>query len=138
MVGAATADLEKEEDGSFQNGTLKAIDKLLKGILTEVVKEEDFTGKAGQSILLRVSGYNFKRIGLVAYQNSGVLTAANWKSFGESVVTATKAAQATSLGLTLANFGHVDEAHLHLTAHSISLGMSLRSIRKWIQISQIM
>ena len=128
-MGTCTADLEKEEDGSFRNATLKKIDELLKGILADVVKEEDFTGKTGQSILLRVSGYGFKRIGLVAYQNSGVLTASNWKSFGESVVTATKAVQAKSLGLTLANFGPGDEAQLQLRAHSIALGMSSRSIQ---------
>ena len=132
MVGTSTSDLEKEKDGGFKNATLKKLDELLKGILTDVVKEEDFTGKAGQSILLRVSGYEFKRIGLVAYQNSGVLTPANWRRFGESVVAATKSAQATSLGLTLANFGPVDEASLNLRAHSIALGMSLRSIQKFL------
>ena len=126
VVGTSALDLEKDENGSFKNSTLRKLDDVLKGILATVVIEEDFTAKSGQYLIVRLSsGYGFKRIGLVAYQNSGqVLNPAKWKSFGESVVTATKNVQATSLCITLANSGHVDESALHVRARSIAMGMS--------------
>ena len=130
IVGACASDLEKDENGSFKNSTLKELDVFLKGILGSVIVEEDFKAKTGQAVVSRLpSGCGYTRIGLVAYQSSSqVSSPAKWKSFGESVVTATKNVQATSICITLANFGDILDVPLHVRAHSIAMGMSVLSV----------
>ncbi|KAJ0934194.1 putative leucyl aminopeptidase [Helianthus annuus] len=65
-VGVTEKDMTKDENSKFQNVVLKTLDSQLNGLLSEVSTEEDFTGKAGQSTILRLSGLGTKRANNVA------------------------------------------------------------------------
>lgn len=123
MVGVSSSDLDKDENGSFKNTTLRKLDEFLKGILGAVAMEEEFAGKTGQSTVVRLPGFGFKRVGLVGCENSSVSSPEKWKSFGESVAAATKTAQANSLAITLANLEDLDEESLQVRAHAIATGV---------------
>lgn len=126
VVGVSSSDLDKDES-SFKNATLKKLDELAKGLLGAVILEEDFTGKNGQSSVVRLAGFGFKRVVLLGCEQSGVLSGAKWKNFGESVAAATKTAQASSVAVTLANFESLDEELLQRRAHAITTGVILGS-----------
>ncbi|KAF2310392.1 hypothetical protein GH714_009011 [Hevea brasiliensis] len=60
-VGVTEKDMAKDESTKFENSLLKKLDAHLGGLLSEASSEEDFTGKAGQSIVLRLPGLGSKR-----------------------------------------------------------------------------
>ncbi|XP_024961025.1 leucine aminopeptidase 2, chloroplastic-like isoform X2 [Cynara cardunculus var. scolymus] len=64
-IGVTEKDMIKDENSKFQNAVLKMLDSQLNGLLSEVSTEEDFTGRAGQSTVLRLSGLGTKRVSLV-------------------------------------------------------------------------
>ncbi|PWA77147.1 aminopeptidase [Artemisia annua] len=68
-VGVTEKDMTKDENSKFQNSILKKIDSQLNGLLSEVSKEEDFTGKTGQSTVPRLPGLRTKRVGLVGLED---------------------------------------------------------------------
>lgn len=101
-VGVTEKDLTKDENSKFENPILKKLDSHLGGLLAEVSSEEDFTGKAGQSTVLRLPGLGSKRVGLIGLGQSASTTAA-FRGLGEAVAAAAKAAQASEVAVVLAS-----------------------------------
>ncbi|KVH93641.1 Leucine aminopeptidase/peptidase B [Cynara cardunculus var. scolymus] len=64
-VGVTEKDMAKDENSKFQNSILKKLDSQLHGLLSEVSTEEDFTGKDGQSTVIRIAGLGSKRVNLI-------------------------------------------------------------------------
>ncbi|PWZ53540.1 hypothetical protein Zm00014a_036250, partial [Zea mays] len=64
-VTVTEKDLSKDAYSKFENAVLKKLDDQLGGLLSEAAVEEDFTGKTGQSVVLRLAGQGFKRVGLI-------------------------------------------------------------------------
>lgn len=101
-VGVTEKDMGKDENSKFQNPILKKLDGQLSGLLAEASSEEDFTGKTGQSVVLRLPGLGSKRIGLIGLGQSAVATSA-FQSFGEAVAAAAKSAKASDVAVMLAD-----------------------------------
>ena len=87
-------------DPKFQNAVLRRLDGQLGGLLSAAAAEEDFTGKPGQSVVLRVQGQGFKRVALIGFvaHNAGCL-----RGLGESVASVAKAAKASIAAIVLAS-----------------------------------
>ncbi|KAI3771869.1 hypothetical protein L6452_03040 [Arctium lappa] len=117
-VGVTEKDMVKDENSKFQNSILKKLDSQHGGLLFKVSKEEDFTGKAGQSAVVRLSGVGPKRVSLFGLGKctTGSSTSA-YRSLGESVASAAKAYQANNAAITLASFEGLT-SELKLTAAS--------------------
>ncbi|KVI11720.1 hypothetical protein Ccrd_009880 [Cynara cardunculus var. scolymus] len=125
-VGVTEKDMVKDVNSKFQNSILKKLDSQHGGLLFEVSKEEDFTGKAGQSAVLRLSGVGPKRVSLFGLGKctTGSATSA-YRCLGESVASAVKTYQANNAGITLASFEGLT-SEMKLTAVSaIATGISL-------------
>ncbi|XP_047321617.1 leucine aminopeptidase 1-like [Impatiens glandulifera] len=101
-VAVTEKDLAKDESSKFQNSILNKLDSRLGGLLAEASLEEDFTGKSGQSTVLRLPGLGSKRVGLIGIGNNSSSTAA-YRSLGESVAAAAKAAKASNVAVVLAS-----------------------------------
>ncbi|KAH1033227.1 hypothetical protein J1N35_045401 [Gossypium stocksii] len=101
-VGVTEKDLTKDENSKFQNPILKKLDGLLGGLLAEASFEEDFTGKAGQSLVHRLPGLGSKRVGLFGLGQSASSPAA-FHGLGDAVAAAAKIAQASSVAVILAS-----------------------------------
>ncbi|KAK8509309.1 hypothetical protein V6N13_062356 [Hibiscus sabdariffa] len=101
-VGVTEKDMTKDENSKFENSILKKIDGLLGGLLAEASSEEDFTGKSGQSTVLRLPGLGSKRVGLIGL-GQPVSSPAAFRGLGESVAAAAKTAQANSVAVVLAS-----------------------------------
>lgn len=101
-VGVTEKDMGKDENSKFQNSILKKLDAQLSGLLAEASLEEDFTGKAGQSVVLRLPGLGSKRIGLIGLGQSAAATSA-FRSLGEAVAAAAKAVKASEVAVMLAD-----------------------------------
>ncbi|XP_059635667.1 leucine aminopeptidase 2, chloroplastic-like [Cornus florida] len=101
-VGVTEKDMGKDENSKFQNAVLKKLDSQLGGLLSEVTSEEDFTGKSGQSTTLRLPGIGSKRVGLTGLGRCTSSMAA-FRSLGEAVAVAAKAAQASNVAIALAS-----------------------------------
>ncbi|KAJ6354607.1 hypothetical protein OIU77_005249 [Salix suchowensis] len=93
--------MTKDDSKRFENSLLKNLDTKLGGHLSEASSEEDFTGKPGQSMVLRVLGHGAKRIDFIGRGKS----AANaFRNFSEAIAAAAKNAQArTVLGTSKDN-----------------------------------
>ncbi|KAM0933849.1 putative aminopeptidase [Dioscorea sansibarensis] len=103
-VAVCEKDMSRDSNSNFENSILKRLDDKLGGLLAEATAEEDFTGKAGQSTVLRLAGLGFRRIGLTGIgQYSPVSTASAYRGVGEAVAAAAKAAQASSVAVVLAS-----------------------------------
>ncbi|KAJ6759187.1 LEUCINE AMINOPEPTIDASE 2 CHLOROPLASTIC-RELATED [Salix koriyanagi] len=101
-VGVTEKDMTKDDSKRFENSLLKNLDAKLGGHLSEASSEEDFTGKPGQSLVLRVPGHGAKRIGLVGLGKSAT-NAYAFRNFGEAIAAAAKNAQASNVGIVLAS-----------------------------------
>lgn len=101
-MGVTEKDLAKDENSKFQNSILKKLDSQLGGLLAEASSEEDFTGKAGQSTVLRLPGLGSKRVGLIGLGQS-VSTPAAFRGLGEAVAAAAKSTQAIDVAIVLAS-----------------------------------
>ncbi|KAK9706290.1 hypothetical protein RND81_07G114800 [Saponaria officinalis] len=101
-VGVAEKDMSKDDDMKFQNSILNRLDSKLGGLLSEASAEEDFTGKPGQSTILRLPGLASKRIGLIGLGSSSPSITA-YRAFGEAVAAAAKTAHASNVALLLAS-----------------------------------
>lgn len=101
-MGVTEKDLAKDENSKFQNSILKKLDSQLGGLLAEASSEEDFTGKAGQSTVLRLPGLGSKRVGLIGLGQS-VSTPAAFRGLGEAVAAAAKSTQASDVAIVLAS-----------------------------------
>eukprot|EP00252_Welwitschia_mirabilis_P001994 TRINITY_DN11948_c0_g1_i1.p1 TRINITY_DN11948_c0_g1~~TRINITY_DN11948_c0_g1_i1.p1 ORF type:complete len:531 (-),score=126.55 TRINITY_DN11948_c0_g1_i1:216-1808(-) len=102
-IGVFEKEASKDDKGAFENPFLKNLDSQLGGLLAEVSKEEDFSGKAGQSVFVRIPGFGFKRVSLVGLGKNGSPSAKSLKSFSETVAGSAKSAQASSVAVTVAS-----------------------------------
>ncbi|KAL6012165.1 hypothetical protein ACLOJK_002643 [Asimina triloba] len=103
-VGVFEKDMSKGEDTRFENPVLRELDKELDGLLSEVTIEEEFTGKAGQSTVLRVSGLGFKRLCLIGLGKFVPSSATStFRGLGEGVAGVAKSAQAGNVAIALAS-----------------------------------
>ncbi|XP_047083057.1 leucine aminopeptidase 2, chloroplastic [Lolium rigidum] len=121
-VAVTEKDLSKGPDSKFENAALKKLDEQLGGLLSDASAEEDFTGKSGQSVVLRLSGQGFKRLGLIGLGQTAPSTALACRGIGESVASLAKSAQAASVAIVLA--GIQEEFKLNAAA-SIASGTVL-------------
>ena len=87
-------------DSKFENAVLNRLDGQLGGLLSAAAAEEDFTGKPGQSVVLRVQGQGFKRVALIGFVAHN---AACLQGLGESVASVAKAAKAARAAIVLAS-----------------------------------
>ncbi|KAL6221548.1 hypothetical protein ACLB2K_004944 [Fragaria x ananassa] len=101
-VGVTEKDLAKDQNSKFENPILKKLDSHLGGVLAEVSTEEDFTGKPGQSTVVRLPGLGSKRVGLFGLGQSATSTPA-FKGLGEAAAAAAKTAQARDIAIVLAS-----------------------------------
>uniref|UniRef100_A0A804LPX3 Peptidase M17 leucyl aminopeptidase N-terminal domain-containing protein n=1 Tax=Zea mays TaxID=4577 RepID=A0A804LPX3_MAIZE len=108
-VTVTEKDLSKDAYSKFENAVLKKLDGQLGGLLSEAAVEEDFTGKTGQSVVLRLAGQGFKRVGLIGLGQSAPSTAAASRGLRESVASVAKAAQASSAAIVLASPSGIQE-----------------------------
>ncbi|KNA25982.1 hypothetical protein SOVF_001510 [Spinacia oleracea] len=101
-VGVTEKDMSMDDNMKFENAILKRLDSQLGGLLAEASFEEDFTGKAGQSTVLRLSGLGSKRIGLIGLGSQPPSLVA-YRGLGEALATAAKSAQARTIAVFLAS-----------------------------------
>ncbi|PSS21033.1 Leucine aminopeptidase [Actinidia chinensis var. chinensis] len=114
----------KDENSKFQNSILKKLDAHLGGLLAEASSEEDFTGKAGQSTVLRLPGLGSKRVGLIGLGQC-VSTSAAYRSLGEAVAGVAKAVQASNVAIALASSEGISADSKLNTAKAIVSGVVL-------------
>ncbi|KAG6772250.1 hypothetical protein POTOM_023650 [Populus tomentosa] len=123
-VGVTEKDMAKDDSKKFENSLLKKLDAKLGGQLSEASSEEDFTGKPGQSLVLRLPGLGSKRIGLIGLGQSATNTY-NFRNFGEAIAAAAKTAQASDVGIVLASTGSISNESKLNTASAIVSGTVL-------------
>ncbi|OIT01533.1 PREDICTED: leucine aminopeptidase 2, chloroplastic [Nicotiana attenuata] len=123
-VGATEKDLARDENSKFQNPILQKLDSKLGGLLSEASSEEDFSGKSGQSTVLRLPGLGSKRIALVGLGSSVSSTAA-YRSLGEAVAAAAKSAQASNIAVALASTDGLSAESKLSSASAIVTGATL-------------
>uniref|UniRef100_A0A0D3HU00 Cytosol aminopeptidase domain-containing protein n=1 Tax=Oryza barthii TaxID=65489 RepID=A0A0D3HU00_9ORYZ len=86
---------------------LAKLDGELGGLLSEASAEEEFAGRAGQSVALRLPAapglHGFKRVCLVGVGNNMPSSAAACRSTGETIAAVAKSAQARSAAVALAS-----------------------------------
>ena len=121
-VAVTEKDLSKDSDSKFENAVLKKLDSQLGGLLSEAAAEEDFTGKAGQSVVLRLAGQGFKRVGLIGLGQNAPSTAAPSRGLGESVASVAKSAQASSAAIVIASPSGIQEEFKLTAAAAIASG----------------
>ncbi|KAJ6368396.1 hypothetical protein OIU78_000899 [Salix suchowensis] len=116
--------MTKDDSKRFENSLLKNLDTKLGGHVSEASSEEDFTGKPGQSMVLRVPGHGAKRIGFIGLGKSAA-NAYTFHNFGEAIAAAAKNAQASNVGIVLASTGSTsNESKLNI-ASTIASGTVL-------------
>ncbi|XP_004507738.1 leucine aminopeptidase 1-like [Cicer arietinum] len=123
-VGVTEKDLTRDAKSRFENLILNKIDSKLGGLLAEASSEEDFSGKVGQSTILRIAGLGSKRVGLIGLGQSPSTTAL-FKGLGEAVVAAAKSAQASNVAIVLASSEGLSSQSKLSTAYAIASGAVL-------------
>ncbi|KAK4479468.1 hypothetical protein RD792_014982 [Penstemon davidsonii] len=120
-VGVTEKDMAKDENSKFKNSILQKLDSKLGGLLSEASSEEEFTGKAGQSTVLRLPGLGSKRVGLIGLGSAASAPVA-YRSLGEAVAAAAKSAKASNVAITLASSEGISKL---TTASAIATGAVL-------------
>lgn len=123
-VGVTEKDMAKDDNSKFKNLTLQKLDLQLGGLLSEASSEEDFTGKTGQSTMLRLPGLGSKRVGLIGL---GSAAPSAYRSLGEAVAAAAKSTQASNVAITLASSEGIPTELKPSTASAIVTGMWILS-----------
>ena len=104
VVGVTEKDLTKDDGSKFENPILNKLDAHTSGLLALVSSEEDFTGKPGQSTVLRLPGLATKRIGLIGLGKTvSSSSPAAFHSLGEGVANVSKASQSSTVAVALAS-----------------------------------
>lgn len=114
--------MTKDVNSKFENPILKKLDAHLGGLLADVSSEEDFSGKPGQSTVLRLRGLGSKRVGLIGLGKSASSPSA-FQSLGEAVAAAAKASQASSVAVVLASSESVSNESKLSSASAIASGV---------------
>ncbi|KAJ1279231.1 hypothetical protein BS78_04G139500 [Paspalum vaginatum] len=104
---------EPSEHSKFQNTVLQKLDGQLAGLLWAAAAEENFAGKSGQSVVLRVQGQGFKRVALIGLAGR---TASSFLGLGGCVASVAKASQAASAAVLLASPSVIEEEEFRLNA----------------------
>jgi len=121
-LAVSEKDFSKDSNSKFENAILKKLDEKLSGLLAETSSEEDFTGKAGQTVVLRLPGFGFKRVGLIGTGQIKEPTATAYKGIGEAVAAVAKTAQASKVAIVVVStLEGSSESKLHAAA-SIAAG----------------
>jgi leucyl aminopeptidase len=123
-VGVTEKDMAKDANSKFENPILKKLDAHLGGLLADVSAEEDFSGKPGQSTVLRLPGLGSKRVGLIGLGKSASTPSA-FQSLGEAVAAAAKASQASSVAVVLASSESFSDESKLSSASDIASGTVL-------------
>lgn len=123
-VGVTEKDMGKDDNLKFENPFLKRLDTQLGGLLAEASVEEDFTGKAGQSTILRLPGLGSKRVGLIGLGNPSASVAA-YRGLGEAIAAAAKTAQASNVAVCLVSSDGLSEQSKLNTLSAIASGTVL-------------
>ncbi|KAI3446748.1 hypothetical protein Pfo_003413 [Paulownia fortunei] len=123
-VGVTEKDMVKNENSKFKNLILQKLDSQLGGLLSEASSEEDFTGKAGQSTVLRLPGLGSKRVGLIGLGSAASATV-TYRTLGEAVAAAAKSAKASNIAITLASSEGIPAELKLSTASAIATGAVL-------------
>lgn len=121
-IGVTEKDAAKDESSKFQNPILQKLDSHLGGLLSEASSEEDFTGKTGQSTILRVPGLGTKRVGLVGLGPAAFSTA-TFRSLGETIAAAAKSSQASNVAIALTSSDVLSADAKLSTVSAIASGM---------------
>ncbi|GJX46321.1 peptidase M17, leucine aminopeptidase/peptidase B, partial [Tanacetum coccineum] len=133
-VGVTEEDMAKDGASKFQNSILKKLDSQYGGLFFQVCTEEDFTGKSGQSTVLRLSAPGPKRVSLFGLGKctSGSSTSA-YRCLGESVASAAKAYQVNNVAVILATSEGLTPEFKLTTASAIATGkLTLLQFCSWI------
>lgn len=123
-IGATENDSARDENSKFKNPLLQRLDSELNGLLSKASSEEDFSGKSGQSVILRVPGLGWKRIvlvGLGSATSSSSIPANH--SLGEAVAAASKSAQASHIAVALASPDELSAESKLISACAIVTGI---------------
>ncbi|XP_057428792.1 leucine aminopeptidase 1-like [Lotus japonicus] len=124
-VAVTENDVARNSDSKFENPILNSLDSKLNGLLSEASSEEDFTGKSGQSTVLRIAaGLGSKRLALVGLGKSAS-GPAPFKTLGEAVAAAAKSAQAAHVAVVLASSQGLSAQSKLSTASAIASGTVL-------------
>ncbi|KAL7137909.1 hypothetical protein ABFS83_10G126600 [Erythranthe nasuta] len=124
-VGVSEKDMSKDENSKFENPTLQKLDSYLGGLLSEASSEEDFTGKAGQSTFLRVTGLGSKRVSLIGLGSAASPPVVAYRGLGEAVANAAKSVQASNIAITLASCDGISVELKASIASAIATGAML-------------
>ncbi|KAI3524316.1 hypothetical protein L1887_02969 [Cichorium endivia] len=122
-VGVTEKDMTKDQNSKFQNPILNKLDSKLGGLLSEVSSEEDFTGKSGQSTVIRITGLGSKRVSLIGLGKGP--TGPLYRGLGESVALVAKGSQANSVAIVLASSEGLTPELKIVTASAIAKGTLL-------------
>lgn len=120
--------MARDESSKFKNPLLQKLDSKLSGLLSEASFEEDFSGKSGQSTVLRLPGLGSKRIALVGLGSLTSSTAA-YRSLGEAAAAAAKSAQASNIAVALASTDGLSIESKLSSASAITTGIHFRDLR---------
>lgn len=120
-VGTTETDMTKDENLKFKSLILQKLDSQLGGLLSEASSEEDFTGKAGQSTVLRLPNLGLKRVCLIGLGSAASATAA-YRSLGEAVAAAAKSARASNVAIILASSAELTTESKQSVASAIVTG----------------
>ncbi|KAJ0984888.1 hypothetical protein J5N97_003244 [Dioscorea zingiberensis] len=123
-VAVSENDLSKDSDSKFDNPILRSLDDQLNGLLSEAATEEDFTGKKGQSMVIRLPGLSFKRLALIGKHISSSITA-SYRGIGEVIASVAKSTQAIHVGVVLASSNLLSEKFKLIAASAIATGTQL-------------
>ncbi|KAL2249571.1 leucine aminopeptidase 2, chloroplastic-like [Sesamum indicum] len=123
-VGVTEKDMAKDDNSKFKNSILQKLDLQLGGLLSEASSEEDFTGKAGQSTVLRLPGLGSKRVGLIGLGAAASATVA-YRNLGEATAAAAKSTQASNVAITLASVERTPAESKPVIASAIATGAIL-------------
>ncbi|KAK6774581.1 hypothetical protein RDI58_029820 [Solanum bulbocastanum] len=120
-IGVTENDLARDENYKFKNPLLQQLDSESNGLLSAVSSEEDFSGKSGQSINLRLPGRRITLVGL----GSSVSSPTSYHSLGEAAAAAAKSAQSRNIAVSLASTDGLSEESKINSASAIATGVIL-------------
>ncbi|WMV60208.1 hypothetical protein MTR67_053593 [Solanum verrucosum] len=120
-IGTTENDLARDENSKFKNPLLQQLDSKLNGLLSAASSEEDFSGKSGQSINLRLPGGRITLVGL----GSSASAPTSYHSLGEAAAAAAKSAQARNIAVSLASTDGLSAESKINSASAIATGVIL-------------
>lgn len=123
IVGLFEEALEKKDD-KFISADLVALDAKLGGILSEMVTDADFKGKAGTSAVARLGG-KARRVGIVGLGPAAKHTPRTFKMAGTAAASAAKMAKAASMGIAIIGASSMDAAAQKKLFEGLSAGLML-------------